>query len=240
MKKLITNVAKGLSDNSPAILTGMAVCGVFGTVVLAVKATPKALELIDEDPKKGLTAKEIVQVAWKPYIPAAVMGTVTIACIIGSNQISSRRNAALVSLYSLAEAGLKEYQTKVVETIGEGKERKIRDEISKDRITENPPVNHVIIGTGENLCYDSISGRYFKSSVEEIRQKINSFNHDLIYNMSSTLNELYYELGLEPIGMGNEVGYTPDELVEIDFSSQLTADDKPCVVVNFTLPTAIR
>lgn len=235
------SITKGISNNSPAILTGVAACGVVGTVIFAVKATPKALELIDEDPKQGLTAKEIVQVAWKPYIPAMVMGTVTIACIIGSNQISTRRNAALMSLYSIAETGLKEYQSKVVETIGENKERKIRDDIDKDRLEKNPVTNNhiVVTGNGDSMCYDVLSGRYFKSNIEKIRQKVNDYNRDLLTEMEATLNDLYYELGLEGVKMGNDVGYTSDNLCEVDFSTQLTPDNEACIVLNFSMPQRV-
>lgn len=254
MKKAISNFAKGLSDNSPVILTGLAACGVVGTVIFAVRATPKAMELIDEAKKPAyhptedsspsvpeLSKKDIIQVAWKPYVPALAMGSITIACIIGSNRISSRRNAALVSLYSIAETSLKEYQAKVVDTIGENKERKIRDEIDKERITNNPISNHVIIGSGENLCFDNLSGRYFKSDVETIRQKINEFNHRLLYENSMTLNELYYELNLDPIDMGNDAGWkAEEELVEVDFSTHMTDDNRPCIVMSLTRPTSIR
>lgn len=235
------SITKGISNNSPAILTGVAACGVVGTVIFAVKATPKALELIDEDPKQGLTAKEIVQVAWKPYIPAMVMGTVTIACIIGSNQISTRRNAALMSLYSIAETGLKEYQSKVVKTIGENKERKIRDDIDKDRLEKNPVTNNhiVVTGNGDSMCYDVLSGRYFKSNIEKIRQKVNDYNRDLLTEMEATLNDLYYELGLEGVKMGNDVGYTSDNLCEVDFSTQLTPDNEACIVLNFSMPQRV-
>lgn len=251
MRKLL----KGLSNNSPAILTGVAACGVVGTVIFAVKATPKAMELISDreyelkkdceldstGPNSFISKKEIIQVAWKPYIPAMVMGTVTIACIIGSNQISTRRNAALMSLYSIAETGLKEYQSKVVETIGENKERKIRDEIDKDRLEKNPITNnHVIItSNGDSMCYDVLSGRYFQSDIEKIRQKVNDFNQDLLTEMEKPINELYYELGLEGIKFGNDMGYTADHLCEVDFSTQLTPDRKACVVLNFSMPQRI-
>lgn len=248
MRKLL----KGLSNNSPAILTGVAACGVVGTVIFAVKATPKAIELMGEEQERKrldgetehhelLSKKEIIQVAWKPYIPAMVMGTVTIACIIGSNQISTRRNAALMSLYSIAETGLKEYQSKVVETIGENKERKIRDDIDKDRLEKNPVTNNhiVVTGNGDSMCYDVLSGRYFKSNIEKIRQKVNDYNRDLLTEMEATLNDLYYELGLEGVKMGNDVGYTSDNLCEVDFSTQLTPDNEACIVLNFSMPQRV-
>ena len=69
---------------------------------------------------------------------------------------------------------LLEYKTKVVQEIGKTKETKIHDEVVKDHISKNPPnIDNVIMtGSGDVLCYDMLSGRYFMSSYETIRQKI--------------------------------------------------------------------
>ena len=64
-----------LKKYSPTILTGVSIIGVITTTILGIKATPKALKLINEAKnEKGdkLTNKEIVKVAWKPYIPTAI------------------------------------------------------------------------------------------------------------------------------------------------------------------------
>ena len=74
-------IQKAVTKKSPEILTGIGIAGMITTTVLAVKATPKALELIENakeskktypDDKPGLNALETVKVAWKPYVPAAV------------------------------------------------------------------------------------------------------------------------------------------------------------------------
>ena len=125
-----------------------------------------------------LTKLEVIKIAWRPYVPAAAICLATIGCIIGANHISLRRNAALASLYGITEAAFKEYRTKVVETIGQNKELKVRDEISADRVKKNPVGTNEIIftGKGEVLCYDSLSGRYFKSDIEQIRRTVNELN----------------------------------------------------------------
>ena len=82
-----------------------------------------------------LKKKEIVKLTWECYIPTAAVGLSTIACIIGAHNIHLRRNAALASLYSLTESAFKEYQSKVVETIGKNKELKVRDDVVSDTMT---------------------------------------------------------------------------------------------------------
>ena len=240
VQSMTKNLTTQISKNSPTILTGLSVAGLISTTILAVRATPKAMELIQEEryQKAGedLTKKEIIQVTYKCYIPAAVMGTVTIACIIGANTINLRRNAAIASLYSISEKTMKEYQNKVVETFGKNKEQKVKDEIAKDRVHKNPTSDNEIIitGKGETLCYDALSGRYFKSDIEEIKRVMNKLSRDLLSEMFLSMNQVYSELGLRGTKMGDLVGWhVADGLIEPRFSSQLTENGTPCLVIDF-------
>jgi hypothetical protein len=229
-----------IAKNSPTILTGFAVAGLITTAVLAVKATPKAIELMKDKQVEldadFLTSKEIVECTWKCYVPAAIMGLVTVGCIIGANSISLRRNAALASVYSLSEAALKEYQAKVVETLGKNKEKAVRDDIHKDRIAANPVSNCEIAltGRGETLCYDPLGGGYFKSDIEFMRQTLNRLSRDLMSDMYISLNHVYNELGLRGTKLGDMVGWHIDDgLIEPDFSSQITDNGTPCLVLDY-------
>jgi hypothetical protein len=231
-----------ITKNSPTILTGLAVAGLVSTTVMAVRTTPKAVLIMDmECDRRGdvsaLPVKDTIQLTWKCYIPTAIMGGLTVACIIYANSINLRRNAALASVYSLSEAALKEYKTKVVETIGEKKEKTIRDDIAKDRITKHPVnENEVFItGNGETLCYDAITGRYFKSDIERIRKAVNKVGRDMLSDMFVSLNDMYDYIGLPMVKIGDMVGWHVDDgFPEADFSSQLTINGKPCLVLDFT------
>jgi hypothetical protein len=238
--QLLKNLGDVISKNSPTILTSLSVAGVVTTTVLAVKATPKAMRLIDEEKetrdKDELSKKDIFKLTWKLYLPSVCVGAATIGCIIGSNSINQRRNAALATVYGLTEAAFREYKEKVVETIGKNKELKVRDDISADKVKENPPSSNEVIftGKGEVLCYDSMSGRYFKSDIEKIRRTINELNRELLSDMFIPLNDLYYELGLPDIKVGNHLGWDVDKgMIEVNFSSQLTEDGEPCLVLNY-------
>ena len=240
IKTAVDAVGKTMRSNSPTILTGLGVAGLVTTVVLAVKATPKAMKLIEEyDEYLGYKTTSdpmtTIKVAWKPYIPAMVMGTATIACIIGSNSINLRRNAALAGAYSLTETVLKEYQSKVVETIGEKKEQAIKDEIAKDTIKANPVVGKDVINTGfgDTLCFDTLSGRYFYSNMEALRRAQNDINHDLINDVWVSLNEAYAKMGLKGIDLGEETGWNVDKMLEFEFSSHLSETGVPCLVLGY-------
>lgn len=254
LKAIFTDLGKAARKHSPEILTGIGIAGMLSTTVLAVRATPKALMLIEEKKREkkfavikdggdpDLTKLEIVKAAWKPYIPAAVTGVASIACLVGASSVNARRNAALAAAYALSESTLADYKEKVVETIGEKKAQEVKDAIAKDKIENDPVTRKEIIATdkGETLCYDALSGRYFKSDIEYIRRAVNNLNERLLFDTHISLNEYYDEIGLEEIfPMGENLGWTVDPdsankgLIELDFSSQL-AEGTPCLVVGFS------
>ena len=243
LSKFTKNVGFMLKKHSPEILIGMGIAGMVTTVVMAVRATPKAMERIDAisyDDEEQCTVEttklEKVKAAWTCYVPTAITGGLSIACIVGASSVNLHRNAALATAYTLSETALREYRDKAVELIGEKKERAIRDAVVKDKI-QNDPVGKkevVITGDGDSLCYDTISGRYFKSSIEKLRKIENDLNRRMRDEMYISLNDFYYDIGLGEIKLGHGLGWNVDKgYIDLDFSSQLTEDGRPCLVVDY-------
>lgn len=235
------DIRKFASKRSPEILTGIGIAGMITTTILAVRATPKALELIEEQKEEEsvdeLSSFEVVKVAWKPYIPAMVTCIASTACLIGASSVNTKRNAALATAYKLSETALSEYRDKVVETIGEKKERIVRDKVAEERVKKNPvSKNEVIVtGNGKTLCFDPISGRYFMCSIEAIKKAENTLNKQMLHDISGyvSLNEFYDELGLDHTSVGNDLGWNTNQLIDIDFSSQLNDNGEPSVVLDY-------
>jgi hypothetical protein len=167
------------------------------------------------------------------------MGALTIGCIIAANSINLNRNAALAGAYSLAEVTMKEYQAKVVEKLGENKEREIRDDISRDRVENNPLSRNEVIYTthGDTLFYDPYSGRYFKSDIEYVKQVLNKLSRDMLTDGENIcLNDVYYELDLKRIDLGNHMGWSAnDGIIEADFYAAKAEDEQPCLVLNYKI-----
>lgn len=238
---LMANALKvSIAKHSPEILTGIGIAGMITTTILAVKATPKAIALIEskkyDEKTEELPKLETVKTVWKCYIPAVATGCLSVVCLIGANSVNLRRNAALAAAYSLSESTLKEYQQKVIETVGERKEQAVRDAIAKDKITDNPPASNQIIFTdkGNTLCYDACSDRYFKSDIDKLKKAENELNRRMRDEMYISLNEFYMEIGINPIEIGNDLGWNIDQgYIEMDFSSQLTDDGIPCLVISY-------
>lgn len=235
-------VSGGLKKKSPEILVGIGIAGMITTTIIAVKATPKAVLLLEakkeSDGVEKLTPIETVKTAWTCYIPAVITGTLSIACFIGAGSVNARRQMALATAYRLSETALKEYRDKVVETIGPKKEQEVRSAIIKDKLEKNPVSSSevVITAKGETLCYDVLSGRYFKSDIEKIRRAVNELNRRMRNDMYVSLNDFYYEIGLPDIKLGESLGWNIDKgYMDVQFGSHLAADGTPCLVIAYTV-----
>lgn len=238
------NLKSAVVKHSPAILTGLGITGMITTTVLAVKATPKALDIIADvkeqhecDTEKKVIAKELITKVTPIYIPAMITGAVSVACLIGANSVHVKRNAALAAAYTISDTALREYREKVVETMGKKKDKDIKDEIAKDKLEHDPVQNHEVIITrrGTTLCYDCIFGRYFRSDMETIKRAITKINRTIVTDMYASLNDFYSEIDIPPVKIGDMIGWNIDDgELDVDFSSQLADDGTPCLVIGYT------
>jgi hypothetical protein len=230
---------------------GIGIAGVITTTVLAVKATPKALRLVEMKKEElevdKLTPVETVKTTWKCYVPAAVSGAASIACLIGSHSANARRNAALATAYKLSESAFAEYRDKTLETVGEKKERSIRDKVSEKQVKDNPVTQTEVIvtGKGKTLFFDPLSSRYFYSDLEKIKRAENKLNKEIItdpFESGVSVNDFYDEIGLPRTMTGDNLGWKrADYLIDIYPSAQMCAEEsehegEPCIVLNHGNP----
>lgn len=265
MKTELIHLAKKASaivnKNSPTILAALAIAGVGGVIVATVKATPKALKLLEEKDKKmeelkaeyeSSSEEEMTDEAYakqkrtviidtglqlaKVYAPVVIIAGVTIVSIVCANKINLKRLATVTSLYSVSEKTLKEYKQKTLETVGKTKEAEIEGKVHDDLLSQNPldRSNVIVTGSGETLCYDIMSGRYFKSDIEHIRKRMNDFNYALNHDYALSLNDFYEMLGLDTIGLAEDIGWNTAEPMEIRFDSRLASNGSPCLVLDYS------
>lgn len=242
LSKIIKNVQMTVQKHSPEILAGIGIAGMVTSTILAVKATPKALVLIEQEKEEKQVDKldpiDTVKATWKCYVPSAVIGGVSAFCLIGASSVHLRRNAALATAYALSESSLRDYQKKVVEEIGEKKEKLVKEAVVAEKIQKEPVNNSEVIITkkGDTLCFDVISGRYFKSDIEQIKRSVNELNRRMRNEMYISLNEFYDEIGLEHIAVGYDLGWNIDKgYIDVDFSSHLATDCTPCLAVSYSV-----
>ena len=226
-----------IRKHMPVILTYAGVCGVVGTAVMAVRATPKALSLIqlekerinaelyktakengkEEFPRVDkLTPKEVIAVAWKCYIPSIMFGFSTIACIISIHALDKRNQASLASAYAMLNETYKQYRDAAKSVYGEDADAKIQAEIAKDTFISadgmavySPDADF----SDKLLFYDFFSKRYFESTLAAVLTAEYHINRNLQLRGYSTINEFYEFLGLDGIKFGDKMGWGIDELV---------------------------
>jgi Family of unknown function (DUF6353) len=231
-----------VNENSTTLLSAAGVVGTVATAYLTGRATFKAAELIakQEEPKP-VTKIDKTKIIWPLYIPPVAVGSLTIASIIMAHRLSSKKIAALVIASGVSERAFQEYKDKVVEKLGVRQDQKIRDEVAQDRVTGDPTGSREIVlaGTGEVLCYDMLTGRYFQSTVEEIKRAENRINYELIHYMSASLSMFYEEIGLPPTDYTDSVGWNLNNKMAVNFSTTMSQDNRPCLAISFSHPPTL-
>lgn len=243
-----------VTDNSPTILTGIGVAGTVLTAFQTGHASLRASRLIEEEhqrininrlagePRARLDRKEKFKLVWQEYIPAVATGTITIAAIIGANRIGTRRTAALAAAYSVMERATSEYKEKVIERLGEGKERKLRSDLAHDRVHSSPYVS-VLEGPqpdadGKVWCHEAMTGRFFRGTMEEIMRAQNDINELLLNgDGSASLTMFYNHFGdrLPPTSVSDEMGWNSDKPLRVATDSVLYQDRIPCLSFDYAV-----
>ncbi len=239
-------VGRNLKRNSPTILTCISAVGFIGTVVMAVRATPKAVKLIEADSCKNhegdsnaYTKKEAVCSAWKCYLPATAAGVATIACMFGANALNKRQQASIASAYALLDQAYKEYRGKATELLGEDGDKHIREEIAKDKCVKKQPPED-----GYMMFCDEYRGECFERTMTQVIQAEYHFNRNFALRGEASLNEFYKFLDLEPIVGGDEIGWDiafGEEFYGyswIDFEHEkfTMEDGMECCLINYPFP----
>lgn len=259
------DLVKYLSKNSPTILTGCAIAGAFVAVGLAVKATKPALEHIKEEKiahrdriiiKDGderedydlteeeieaihLKPLEVVSAVWKDYLPTAIVLGGTTACIIGAHSISAKRTAAMAALYTMSETALKDYKDKAQEIVGKKKAGEITDAAAEEALKRNPYAAATAGFTckpGDVPCFDLETGRYWPCNYDKLTAARDRLKARIYAGERITVNDFYYEVGLNGVHHGDDRGWCVENEIEIDLTSSLTSEGVPVLAVGFHNP----
>lgn len=207
-------VTNWLKKNASTILTYLGAAGLVATVVLAVKATPAAIDRLQEAKSKKkedqqpeeLTATETILACGACYIPALATGGGTLLCILGANALSRRQQAAMVSAYAALESAYRGYRKKVRDILGPGTDgmlEKAAIQEKKDAEEERPPWNET------QTFYLPCCGEkeFFERTMDEVKNAEYHINRNLALRGAVTLNEFRSFLGLGPIDAGDDTGW---------------------------------
>ena len=243
-----------LKKHSPEILLVAGAVGAVTSTVMACKATLKVNEVLEdtkqkidtihqvssdptmaekyteEDSKKDLaivytqTAVKFI----KLYGPSVALGVVSLGCMIGSNRILNKRNAALAAAYAAVDKSFKDYRGRVIERFGKQLDKELRynikaqeveeittDENGKEVVTKSTvevadpnsysPYAIVFDDGNEGWDPDPERSKFF------LIQQQNWANELLKSRGHLFLNEVYDMLGARRTKAGAQVGWVYDE-----------------------------
>lgn len=239
--EILNDFGKFTNKNAPTILSVIAGIGVITTSILSAKGTLVAKEIVQKD--KEMTKGKAFCKAAPCYIPALVSGGLTIAAIAMSNRINSKRILALSGALAMTNDQFKKYTDKVKVMLGEKTSTKVSDEISKDAVSKIDTTGLQIPGSGKMLCMDSITGQLFMGDINQIDAAMNRVNKDIMISGWYSLNSLLYEISdgqITSSSMGDLLGWNTGDMIEIQYSSCLTKNNIPCLVIKYTqLPVQV-
>lgn len=244
------------ADNASTLLTAGGVVGTVATAVLAGRASIKAHQVVeqakarkgveffknvsdDEDVELGepvddLSKLEKFTLVAPHFVPPVITGAATIAAIIMANRMSAQKVAALAAAYGMTQKHFEEYKTKVSEKLTGPQQTKIDDELAQERVSRTSGHDTVIVGDGEVLCFDAPTGRYFRATMENIKQAVNSTNSEIIHHDYASASYFYEEIGLPPTSWTDMVGWNTDQLLELKYSTVMDpTNTKPCISIDF-------
>lgn len=221
--KLTKTCAKFLRKHGGTILAVAASVGVGLTAYETHKAAVKATTLVVMNKAEPMSKKEIVQECWKFYIPAAVLGGGTIACILGSNALNKKQITSLTAAYMALGKSYQQYRRQVAERIGSEAEADI---LEKSKVEEPAEEDKKL------LCYEPFSNRYFHATEAELYDAFYQMNRDFSLNGEVSINNLYSYLGLDYLPEKDDMGWCSDYMINeweyfwIDFvANKQTTDD---------------
>lgn len=257
LTKSVNKVGFQLKKYSPEILVVAGGVGIVVSTVMACKATLKVNEVTDETKKniekiheateKGCTevgedysvedSKKDLAVVYaqtgmklaKLYAPAVALGTLSLGCVLTSNNILRKRNVALAAAYATIDKSFKEYRGRVVERFGEEVDRQLKynikakeveEKVVDEKTGEEKTVKKTIEVTGIDgysdyaRFFDSAS-KYWEETPEYNLMFLRAeerYANDLLRSKGYLfLNDVYEMLGIPRSEAGQSVGWIYDE-----------------------------
>lgn len=253
----INPLIKKVSEHSPVIFACAAVCGTIGTAVLAVKATPKALTLIEEAKKEQgtecLTVRQTVHAVQRCYIPTLSCGLFTIGCILAGYSIGAKRNAHLLAAYGVSETARQIYSAYVRDNYGNEEETVLRQKTAVDIASKTGRAKGKLIPIDLDKadlcpmdeilpCQEYISGQEFYASQNQIKNAISNFNKcEMEVEGKGCVNDLYsyfHNANLREIPGFDNLGWNTERngMVQATITPHLDEAGKFYLIVDYLNP----
>lgn len=256
IKQAIAKAVGSLSffcrNHAPEIMTGAGIVGVVATVGLTIAATIKTNDILEEHNKereelvKKADSDQSVDVKkektklyfrtffkiGRQYVWVILVACTSIALLVGSHKILSKRYAGLVAAYAGLDASFKEYRTRVVNRYGEATDISLltgasEGEADLEITPDGPTVTNEIFKVksldGENV--EGLSSPYTKLVTRRntriwdpdpnimaavLNSAMQTYNDWLKWKGAVPLCLVYDDLGLDISDASCVVGWLPE------------------------------
>jgi hypothetical protein len=241
-----------MRQHAPQIFSSIAALSATASVGFAVTGTIKACDAVREmEAERGVkpTRKEVLKEVWPYYIPSGASLGLSLVTMMLSRRASARQTAAALSLYSVSNAMLADYQANVREKLGEKQAEAMEHDIATRHALENPPQqglpageNYAVYetGYGDTLFRDDMFGPYFRSDWEAVRRGVNDVNTQINDETYATLTDLYQAWNIPVWKGGNDIVWNVGEQIHIDKIGNVTVVEMPngekCHCLTYNLP----
>ena len=244
--------------NAPLLLMLAGIGGLAATVVSAVKATPLAIDKMDDEIAKRyengeieyeelpmsvnksdmefrfneLGPKQIVKSCWKCYVPTVILGALSISSFIGSYKVNTARLTAMTAMYEFTANAYDRYRRNVAK-VSPKTDSKATKAARDERVKDIPESKFDGLPEGKEICIDLFTGNVFYSTREDVLVAVNKIKDKFLAGeMFVSLNEFYDEVDADHVGVGDDVGWSPDTDLDIQFDSILR-NGKPCLTIGY-------
>ena len=244
--------------NAPLLLMLAGIGGLAATVVSAVKATPLAIDKMDDEIAKRyengeieyeelpmsvnksdmefrfdeLGPKQIVKSCWKCYVPTVILGALSISSFIGSYKVNTARLTAMTAMYEFTANAYDRYRRNVTK-VSPKTDVKATKAARDERVKDIPESKFDGLPEGKEVCIDLFTGNVFYSTREDVLLAVSKIKDKFLAGeMFISLNEFYDEVDADHVGVGDDVGWSPDTDLDIQFDSMLR-NGKPCLTIEY-------
>lgn len=255
--KAFDKLSKDFDQNQPVIFAGLALFGLALTSYKAYKAGYKGQVIMDrmkadmKDVKPGdketkrVVIKETARDMVPVMAPVVVSGVLTATCIGWSSHVSMKKIAMLSTAYSITLRDYKDHLDATSKVLDEKNRKRIIEEVAGKKLERASNENREeVMSKGPRsdqdvLCYESLTGRYFYSTVNKLNHAMNALAAECRAGTYVACNEWFDMIGLDPVDsvLGDCMGWTSDKLIngnfEFELTTKLTDGGIPCIVVSY-------
>lgn len=211
LRPFFNGIWKWTKRNATKLLAAGAISAEMLGFYFMHKEAPIVRERLDALPE-GTKWYEKIKVAGPVYLPAIGMLLLSTGCIVGGCAMGERKAAVMASLYSASEASIRRLEEKVVKEIGPAKAKELHDAAAEDLAKANPPGQSKVTetGFGDKLFFERMTGQWFRSSYETVKNAQADFNMVLAdpnKDVWLDFNDWMDYLGIEHAKFGEYFGF---------------------------------